>query len=255
MHLLRHLACLGLFWCLAGTTAHANTPSQISAICDAAITHAAQQTGVPTSVLRAITLTETGRRIDGAHKPWPWTVNMEGKGVWFGTREEALAYVKQHFDRGARSFDVGCFQINYRWHGNAFASIEDMFDPRQNAAYAGRFLSDLYRESRSWSKSAGAYHSRTPQYANRYRARFDRILARLTGKPLPKQQADEYDANLQAGEALLAEVPSGVKEPEPVPEIEVPWDPPPPTRFGSLAGLQSSTQGRSLLIRPSGGLF
>ena len=156
------------------------------ALCTAAGRAAAQATGVPESVLRAISLTETGRMRGGHLRAWPWTVNMEGKGKWFDTREEALAYVRAHHARGARSYDVGCFQINYRWHGNAFASVEEMFDPTQNALYAARFLASLHRETGSWSKSAGAYHSRTPKYATRYRKRFDRILARVTnGTPPP----------------------------------------------------------------------
>ena len=31
---------------------------------------------------------------------------------------------------GRTSFDVGCFQINYFWHGRNFPSLESMFDPR-----------------------------------------------------------------------------------------------------------------------------
>lgn len=155
------------------------------AICDAAARRAARDTGVPIAVLRAISLTETGRKRDGTFQPWPWTVNMEGKGVWFDTPAEALAYVGKNFARGARSFDVGCFQINYKWHGQAFDSVADMFDPDQNAAYAARFLRDLHDEFQDWSKAAGAYHSRTPKYANRYSARFDRILASVSDAPLP----------------------------------------------------------------------
>jgi hypothetical protein len=104
---------------------------------------------------------------------------MEGKGAWFDTYEEARDYVAQQHARGARSYDVGCFQINYRWHGQHFASVEQMFDPDANAAYAARFLSELYAELGDWSRAAGAYHSRTPTFAGRYRERFDRIRARL----------------------------------------------------------------------------
>jgi hypothetical protein len=111
---------------------------------------------------------------------------MQGRGVWFDSYEEARDYVAQHHARGARSYDVGCFQINYRWHGQHFASVEQMFDPDANAAYAARFLSELYAELGDWSRAAGAYHSRTPSFAGRYRERFDRIRARLlaaTGEP------------------------------------------------------------------------
>ncbi len=109
--------------------AKASVPN--TALCDHAAQTVARDSNIPISVMRAITRTETGRSRNGAVEPWPWTVNMEGTGVWFETREEARAYVLRHFDRGARSFDVGCFQINYRWHGHAFTSIDQMFDPME----------------------------------------------------------------------------------------------------------------------------
>lgn len=153
--------------------------TQTSAICDQAAFRAASESGVPLDVLRAITRTETGRSREGRLQPWPWTVNMEGTGKWFQSEAEAQAYVTKHYKRGARSFDVGCFQINYRWHHEAFDSISDMFDPLTNARYAAQFLGQLYQEFGSWSKAAGAFHSRTPKYANRYVARFSKIRSSL----------------------------------------------------------------------------
>ena len=240
------LACLVL--CLA-TRALASDAQQISAICDRSGQIAAGATGVPLAVLQAITLTETGRRIDGRHRPWPWTVNMEGVGKWFATREEATAYVKAHFARGARSFDIGCFQINYRWHGTAFASIEDMFDPAQNAVYAGRFLRRLYTETRSWPRSAGAYHSRTPKYANRYKARFERILAGLTGSTPPDPPAADHAFD-------ITDARSGALTPETVvASAPPPWVPPPPSKFGSVAAVDALPGGQPLLIAPARNLY
>lgn len=156
-------------------------PSEISnqTMCDQAAVSAAGKSNVPVAVMRAITRAETGRPENGKLNPWPWTVNMEGKGVWFDSEEEARTYVLRHFKAGARSFDVGCFQINYKWHGASFSSIEDMFDPVTNAEYAAEFLRSLYTELGNWSKAAGAYHSRTPEFADKYRDRFDRIRAAL----------------------------------------------------------------------------
>ncbi len=154
-------------------------PSDTAAICKSAAEVAARESGVPIDVLRAISLTETGRRVKGAFLPWPWTVNMEGVGKWFDDLAAAQQYVDRHHARGARSFDVGCFQINYKWHGHAFQSIEDMFDPVTNARYAAQFLTELHQEFGDWSKAAGAYHSRTPKYARKYIARFERIRADL----------------------------------------------------------------------------
>ncbi|MEL7211304.1 MAG: transglycosylase SLT domain-containing protein [Pseudomonadota bacterium] len=163
---------------------------------------ASAQTGVPISVLWAISLTETGRKSNGTFQPWPWTVNMEGKGVWFDTDEEARAYVFKHYKRGARSFDVGCFQINYKWHGENFASIEEMFDPLPNALYAAKFLTDLHNEMGDWSKAAGAYHSRTEKYARKYRKRFNAFRAAYADKmpETPVPPAERQPVQLAARE-------------------------------------------------------
>ncbi len=171
---------LSLFVGLIGAgSPGAATPEDTAAICDQMAGLASQRTGVPLSVLKAISLTETGRKRGKAFRPWPWTVNMEGKGHWFESREAAKAYVDKEYARGARSFDIGCFQINYRWHGEAFASIDEMFDPVPNALYAARLLGQLHSELGSWGKAAGAYHSRTKELAERYQARFERLRGPL----------------------------------------------------------------------------
>lgn len=179
-----------------------------SLVCERVAAIAAEQTGVPIAVLHAISLTETGRVQDKALRPWPWTVNMEGKGHWFDTVDEARAYVFSEFKRGARSFDVGCFQINYKWHGEAFTSIDQMFDPVANAIYAAGLLRDLYSETGSWSQAAGAYHSRTPEYATRYRARFDRILAGLDGEAAVGQ-SEVYAADIPEIPDIVAAMAGG----------------------------------------------
>ncbi|MBO9395424.1 transglycosylase SLT domain-containing protein [Shimia sp. R9_2] len=157
--------------------AHASTEE--AETCDRVARIVSNETGVPLDVLRAITRTETGRAKNGVLTPWPWTVNMEGKGVWFNSQREALSYVQKNFAAGARSFDVGCFQLNYRWHGQHFTDVTHMFQPIANARYAADFLSRLYAEMQNWDDAAAAYHSRTPKYAEKYKARFKRIMANL----------------------------------------------------------------------------
>ena len=136
---------------------------------------------MPQEVLHAISLTETGRPDGGRLRPWPWAINREGQGHWFKSRDEAFAFAQASLAAGRRSFDVGCFQINYHWHGHNFPSLEAMFDPEVGATYAARFLMSLYLERGSWLAAAGAYHSQTPARASVYRARFERILAGLGG--------------------------------------------------------------------------
>lgn len=156
---------------------------ETAALCDRAAAQAAAESGVPVDVLRAITRTETGRRLAGGFHPWPWTMNIEGKGIWFESREAAVAHAKATLAGGTTSFDMGCFQVNYRWHGHEFPDLAAMMDPLESARYAARFLGRLQAESGDWEAAAGFYHSRTPHHANRYRERFARLRAALPPMP------------------------------------------------------------------------
>lgn len=186
----------GLCALLAAPAAQADP----AALCDQAAARAAAQTGVPVAVLRAVALTETGRRMGAAMRPWPWTVNHAGDGRWFATPAEALAFAGSVLESGSRNVDLGCFQINHRWHAGAFPSLDAMIDPEANAQYAARFLLDLHRESGDWSVAAGAFHSRTAVFATRYRDRFEAHLATLGPQeaPAPGPRANAYPL-LRAG--------------------------------------------------------
>jgi hypothetical protein len=124
---------------------------------------------VPYDVLLAITKVETGRD----NRPWPWTVNFGGDGRWFDTAAEAEASAAEAVEQGATNLDLGCFQLNYRWHSEGFASIAAMLDPEENAIYAARFLAQHFARTGDWALAAAAYHSATPEYAERYKANFE----------------------------------------------------------------------------------
>ena len=165
--------------------------------CRRAAEAASRQTGVPLAVLLALTLTETGRSQGGELQPWPWALNQGGKGLWFETKDEALSYLATAVGQGVGNIDVGCFQLNYRWHGDAFASLEQMMDPQANALYAARLMSRHAAERGDWVSAAGAYHSLTPDKARIYLARFSPIYAALTGNAETPAVAD-----LSADESL-----------------------------------------------------
>ena len=151
-----------------------------SDLCLTAARRAAAQYNIPVQIMVSLTLTETGRSSHGALRPWPWAVNNAGQGQWFESMDQAITFAHQQVARGERNFDVGCFQINYRWHGENFPSMEHAFDPMGNALYAAGFLRDLYQETGDWVDAAAQFHSRTPSVAARYRSRFETILASIS---------------------------------------------------------------------------
>jgi hypothetical protein len=153
---------------IAGHPAFAADPATL---CETAVTTAEYVNRLPPRLLGAISLTETGR-IDPANgrvRPWPWTINAEGEGQFFETPQAAIAAVKALQARGVRSIDVGCLQVNLMYHPDAFASLEEAFDPRTNANYAARFLNSLYGDRKDWASAIADYHSETPVLGDAYR--------------------------------------------------------------------------------------
>lgn len=139
-------------------------------LCRMAVAASERANGIPAHLLAAIARVESGRRdpVTGALHPWPWTVNAEGQGFFYDTKAEAVAAVRAMQARGMRSIDIGCAQVNLMHHPDAFASLEQAFDPAANAAYAGRFLKDLFGQTGDWNKAAGMYHSATPEIGAEY---------------------------------------------------------------------------------------
>jgi hypothetical protein len=172
----RTLLCLLLLGSPWSAAASVKDPS---ALCAAAARSAADRTGVPFDTLLAISVVETGRHM----RPWPWTVSLGGEGYWLDTSAAAEALVQEALDQGRTNIDIGCFQLNYRWHAAAFPSIRAMLDPETNALYAAEFLARHHARTGDWALAAAAYHSATPEHANRYKARYEAIFAGLGDGP------------------------------------------------------------------------
>lgn|GEM_PF-535138 len=148
--------------------------------CEALAAQASERHGLPEGLLSAIARTESGRaQGKSGARAWAWTSNVRGKAFYYQSKEEALTHLRQLVNRGVREFDVGCMQLNYRWHGDHFADLEEMIDPAQNTEYAARYLSELRSETGSWDAATRYYHSRDPDRGAAYLGRVRKVLARL----------------------------------------------------------------------------
>ncbi len=132
-----------------------------SSDCEREIVRVAQVTGVPIGILYAIGLTESGK----GGKLQPFAMNVDGKGVFFKNRNKALSHFKLAQVQGAKFIDIGCMQINFRFHSSQFSKVEDMFDPRKNVEYAAKFLLELRHREGSWVMAAARYHAGAKNYA------------------------------------------------------------------------------------------
>jgi hypothetical protein len=169
----RIVGFLVIFPCMAAAT---ESPAQL---CEDAADMATAHLNIPGHILRAIALTETGRNVDGRLRPWPWVLNVGGDAVWFQTQAAAVDHANNLIASGVTNFDIGCFQLNFRWHAANFDSLNSMIDPDNNALYAARFLTQKFASLGSWGDAVGAYHSATTAHASAYLARFQEIYSNI----------------------------------------------------------------------------
>ena len=203
------VAVLGLIAALAATQAQAQAQRAARVLpriarslaspqtaCQSAIAAAEVSHGVPAGFMLAMGRVESGRLNpqNGSVQPWPWTIDIDAKGTFFATRADAVSFVETAQQAGIQSIDVGCMQVNLLQHPDAFATLDDAFDPVINANYAARFLVALEHEAGDWVTAAGLYHSHTEALAAPYRQavalRFGGV-AGLPAKPPPVRPVDQ----------------------------------------------------------------
>ena len=178
-------------------------------LCTDQTAHLERTHKIPEHLLTAISLTETGRWQKGEREiiAWPWTVTAHGRGQHFETKEEALLEVEILMTEGVRNIDVGCMQINLKYHPTAFANLSEALDPKANTAYAAGFLKSLYAENRDWMKAVGAYHSNTPDKNLKYRAKLVRLWNKTRGQdegPTPETGTLTADTSDRIGMAAAS---------------------------------------------------
>tara|TARA_B100001559_G_scaffold170525_1_gene142910 strand:+ start:177 stop:836 length:660 start_codon:yes stop_codon:yes gene_type:complete len=153
---------------------------------------------LPPHLLKAISLKETGRWNSKTKESfaWPWTVTSGAWSHYFTSKENAIRAVKRLQLRNIKNIDVGCMQINLKYHPNAFKSLEEAFDPETNIAYAANFLSNLYKKHKSWHRSIEYYHSSNPKFNIKYRDKVKTIWKRVRSDAASKKRKEVKKAYL-----------------------------------------------------------
>jgi soluble lytic murein transglycosylase-like protein len=139
----------------AAFTSSAATAEPILGPCEREMARAAQAENIPLAVLYSVGLTETGAK----GQLQPYAMNVDGLAVSAASLPEAIAKFNSAKARGAKFIDIGCMQINHRFHSKNFASLSAMFDERLNVAYAARFLKDLRAREPSWTLAVARYNA------------------------------------------------------------------------------------------------
>lgn len=174
----RSFLTVALLLSVANSMASANMQSVPSGYQRVALQH-----GVPAESLYSLALAESSRQLSHGTRPWPWTINVAGKGYRYESRQAAWQALQQFMkSHPLKRIDVGIAQVNLGWNGHRFSSTWDAFDPYINLNAAARILRECWeRNPGSWLKAAGCYHHPAGgKPAARYRQIVSQKLASLT---------------------------------------------------------------------------
>lgn len=163
------------------------TPSALAAV-PAGYAQVAQAQGVPAPVLYAVALTESGTTLaSGQRRPWPWTLNVEGRPYRFRTRLKAWQALRAHLARGATRIDIGLMQVNWAYHRQALGDPWQALEPYHNLTVGASILHAQYRRGGNWWRAVGRYHApndakRSERYGLRVATWYRRIVGEGGGR-------------------------------------------------------------------------
>jgi len=124
------------------------------------ISNAEKEHNIPKGLLLAVAKTESNLE--------EYALNISGRSRFFKDKDTALKTIRCALDEGITNIDIGAAQINYKWHGHKFSSIEDMLSPEINIKYAAKLLAKLKQQHGNWHKAIRIYHSSKPKHHRQY---------------------------------------------------------------------------------------
>jgi soluble lytic murein transglycosylase-like protein len=113
--------------------------------------------GVPSDILYAIALVESGRKINGTNAPWPWTLNIEGKAYYFDSREAMFQKVMAAIT-DKLTIDIGLMQTNWHWKYEHLGSPWKATEPLYNVKTGCQILKRHFDKTGDWWIAVGKYH-------------------------------------------------------------------------------------------------
>lgn len=144
---------------------------------------AAQQAGVPSPVLYAVALQESGIRLRDRLIPWPWTLNVAGRPERYATRAQTCAGLRRALARTpVNRIDAGLGQVNLGYQAHRYSHPCELLDPYRNLAIAAEILKEQHVEGEDWLAAIGRYHRPAGGApAARYRRSVHQHLVRVLG--------------------------------------------------------------------------
>lgn len=147
---------------------------------------AAREAGVPSAVLFAVALQESGVTLRGRRIPWPWTLNVAGQPRRFRSREATCASLRRALrEVPPTRIDAGLGQINVGYQSHRYTEPCELLDPYRNLAIAATILREYHTSGEDWLLAVGRYHRPAGgEHAAHYRRSVHQHLSRLREEPV-----------------------------------------------------------------------
>ena len=167
MNKLIPLTVMGFVLCLFTASADAKhielsnkTDARYPVVIPSAYRDAAAMKGIPPAILFSVALGESGTLLQrGDILPWPWTLNINGQGYFYRTREAAYIALKNAIDK-KQTVDIGLGQVNWQSHHARLANDAWLaLEPEFNLQLAASILREHFLSSKHWWIAVGRYHS------------------------------------------------------------------------------------------------
>ena len=118
------------------------------------------QSKVDPYLLYAIALAESQKANGAVVRPWPWSVNIAGKGYYFSDLREAEQFVDTQLGKGVTNMDIGPLQVNVRWHGYRVDDPKELFHLPTAIKVGADILSEALASSPDdHTLAVGRYHN------------------------------------------------------------------------------------------------
>ena len=203
MKLLKDSIIFTIFSLLSMKASYADNIEKLN-LCENTIESVEIQTEIPKGLLLGIGKAEAIRKIKNKFVIWPWTINHAGKSMFFDTKKQMSNYIFKNLKRNDLNMDVGCMQINIKWHKNNFKKISDMFEVNPNISYAASFLQQLKNKHGSWDNAIKHYHSSDPKKNKPYLIKVKSFWKKIEDNKIIKAKNIKYESIKKIKETSLS---------------------------------------------------
>ena len=143
--------------------------------CTARVLAAEQRYHIPTGLLLALSLVESGQN----GEPQAYAMNLQGRALVASSYEDAAKHLHDSHGRILSNVMAGCMQLSVSAHKAAFSPVDRIMEPDSNVDYGAHLLRRLYDDEGSWSAALARYNGATPSARNQYVCRVWRALSGL----------------------------------------------------------------------------